>query len=488
MKLQIILQNRGLFTKLRLDAVRKSFIFSLLTNKRASEHHKGTSCLINQTMSRKQASPILLSKGILMVEIMIAISLFMLFTISTFSLNSSMQGIKLWSLKELDILKSSSIIINRAIVNSSTTANMYGNYSSEVIEGPLRIIKSDFIYSWGESSCLQRIDFDANNVSYFPSAVFLGAGNNSTDIEVRNSIAYVTADSSIQSQSDLFIIDTNIIENPYIISAINTGPGLSSVAVAGPYIYAANTSSMSQLQIIDIHDRRFPRIISQLKLPFPQATTTAPKASSIYYKNGYIYLGTSKWDGAEFHSIDVRDPLNPKVIGSFETNTLVNDIHIYNDIAYLATSDETQMRMLDILDKENMHSIHIFSSGGWQVQQGKVIDYFEGILGLGRTVGGVNQITNHEVFIFSTSTDYLMQFSKDIPGGIYGMLIRMPFIYVLTHAPLSEFQVWDSTMSKKIYEISLNSKPVAMTCDWSRLYFATGDDGGLSVLNIMQDE
>jgi hypothetical protein len=415
---------------------------------------------------------------------MISLSLFILFTISTFALNSSSQGIKTWSLKELDLMKKSVLTMDNAINNSSSTNNLYGNNSVVISSGPFSVIKSDLTNSWGGSSCSSRINFDSAKINLFSSGVYLGTSNASTDIEVRNSVVYLTADSATQSLPDLFIIDANNPQLPTIISSLNTGPGLSSLAVAGPYIYVANTSSISQLQIIDIHDRRNPRIVSQIKLPLPEASTTPTIANSIFYKNGYVYLGTSKWDGAEFYSINVSDTLSPSIVGSFETNTLVNDIFVSGNFAYLATSDEYQMRVIDISNKANMTLAYTFTTSGWQVQQGKVIEYFENTLGLGRTVGGINRTTNHEAFIFSTSTNTQVQFSKDIPGGVYGFIMRPPHNFLVTHSPNEEFQVWNSDLSSKIYQKPLGINPVDISCDRSTIYMATGNERGFIELSL----
>ncbi len=429
-------------------------------------------------------------KGFLSVEIMIALSLFTLFSISTFTLSTTMQDMKLWSLKRLDLIKESVEVMDGALRDDSpsTTASLYGNDSVFLNSQLFSAVKSNYINGWGSSNCSPRIDFDKTKVEYFDSGVFLGAGNASTDIEARNSIAYVTADSASQSLSDIFIIDAKDFNNSTIISSLNTGPGLSSIAVAGPYLYVANTGTLSQLQIIDIHDRVSPRIVSQLKLSLPEASTTPPRASSVFYRNGYVYLGTNKWDGPEFYSIDVTDPLLPKIVGSFETNTLVNDIYVYDDRAYLATSDEKQMRVIDTKDKSNLILVNSFTSSGWQTQQGKVIEYFENTMGFGRTVGGINQISNHEAFMFSTSnaTSSVMpvEYSKDIPGGVYGFLIRNPYIYLLTHALGEEFQVWNTDFTSKIYSKSLGNMSVAMSCDWSNIFFATGDEKAIAVLKL----
>jgi hypothetical protein len=424
------------------------------------------------------------NKGFLIAEIMIAISLFVLFTITTYTMTFSMDGLKIWSIQQLVKIKDAVIEIDNIIDSDEEAGEMFGNNSRKIKIEPFSVIKSDYIESWGDTTCYPRVTFDESKLEYLSDGIFLGTGNKSTDIEVKNSIAYISTNSTTQSQPDFFIIDVHDKSNPIILSSLNTGPGVSSLVVAGPYAYLANTSSISQLQIIDMHDRANPSLISQLRLPLPEASTTPSRSNTIFYRNGYVYIGTNKWDGNEFQIIDVRNPSSPSIVGSIETDTLVNDIFVYKNKAYIATSDVNQMRIIDVSDKHNPITLETFSSTGWETQQGRVVEYFENTLGLGRTVGGINRIHNHEAFIFASSTTLHMDFSKDIPGGVYGYIIRPSFVFLLTHASDAQFQVWNKDFTNKTFEMSLLKNPVKMKCDWSTIYFATGDEYGLSILTL----
>lgn len=418
------------------------------------------------------------TQGFLTMEVMLSFSLMILFMISTFTLYSSMQELKMWSVKALNQLKD-----NVTNIESSNIVSMYGNDTKISSEGYLSVAHSDYENAWGRNSCEPRLFID-EDYEYFSGGVDIGTGNISTDLEVRNDIAYLVADSTASSQQDFFIIDFTDFNNPIIISSLNTGPGISAVEVAGPYIFVAQSSTVNQLQIIDISNRNSPSLISQIKLPLPTATTTAPFATSIFYRKGFVYLGTTKWGGAEFSIIDVSNIYNPVVVGVFETGTLINDIYINNDIAYIASSDKNQMRVVDISNKSNPTLLDIFSPSGWQTQEGKVLDYFEGRLGLGRTVGGFNVTTNHEAFIFDTDPNLQNSISKDVPRGIYSMLIRNDNVFLLTHDNYHELQVWNGDLSQKIQEIDLLSSPKKMSCDGSSIYFSTGDFKAISVLKL----
>jgi len=414
--------------------------------------------------------------GFMMVEVMLAFSIFTIFTISIFTLNSSMQRLKIWSVNELQKMKILVADFDNGVYASST---LYGNNTKIYSNDLFRISKSDYGKAWGREVCYPRLSFDQINFDSYLNGINTGLGNVSTDIEVRNDIVYLSTDSSTASSPDFYVIDNTDPGKPTILSSLHTGPGINAIEVAGPYVFVAQASTVNQLQIIDIHDRSNPKVISQLKVNLPTATTTAPFAHSIHYSNGYVYIGTTKWNGEELQIIDVSNIKSPLVVGTFETGTLINDIYVDGDFAYLATSDEMQMRTIDVSDKSMPRLIDSFSPSGWQTQEGKVVDIFEGNLSLGRTVGGFNVVNNHEVLLFASTT-----LSRDIPGGVYSIIQRPENIFILTNANGREFQVFDTNIQNKKYDFPLGSSPVKMVCDNFKLYFATGKSNGFVMLDL----
>lgn len=374
-----------------------------------------------------------------------------------------------------------------ALFNSSTSTPEYigrfGNDTRDILFEPLNRLTSDYSTAWGKDSCRARVNVDFSKFLLYSSGINTGIGveNPSTDIEVRNGIAYLTADSPTSSAHDFFIIDMRDPRVPSILSSITTGPGLSALDIAGPYVYTANIGTTNQLQIIDIHNRSTPIILSRYRLPLPRASSTAPFASAIFYDKGLIYLGTEKWEGHEFNIIDVANPASPQYLGSFETNTLVKNIYVRDGLAYVAGSDINQMRILDVQNPSSISLVANFSPSGWETQEGNIISFFEEQFSLGRTTGGFNNISNHELFIFSTTSMPTVRFSRDIPGGVYGIVHRPPYIYLATHFLNKEFQVRDENMSI-IFEKTLGFSPSAMSCDAQDFYFATGDNRGVAVM------
>ncbi len=428
--------------------------------------------------------------GFLIAEIMMSFSLMTLFFVSTLILFSSMKNLEMTTKNQLILIKKASADMDYFIKNNifrtmqDVKISSYGNYSKKIEIGKLDILHSNFASAWGSDSCDARFSFNPLKIKLENNGVNLGNGNVSTDLEVRNGIAYVTADSSSATSHDLFIIDIRDPTSPNIITSQNTGPGLAAIEVAGPYIFAANLGTTHQLQIFDIHSRDSPLLISKLKLPTPDVSTTPVFASSIFYSNKKIFLGTQKWDGNEFSIIDVEDPFFPKYLGGFNTNTLVSDILVKGDTAYLANSNDHQMSILDISNPNQIQETGAFSPPGYQTQEGKYISFFEGRLSFSRTTGGFNVAAHHEIFIFGTTSQVQEEYSHDIPGGVYGTIMRQPFIFLATRSPGHEFQVWNEKVSEKIFDMPLGFFPQKMVCDRDSLYFATGDQYGIAVITL----
>ena len=166
-------------------------------------------------------------------------------------------------------------------------------------------------------------------------SVDLGPGNESVDLDVLNKIVYLAAQASDKKKPDFYIIDATDGEHPLVKSNLNTGPGLNALDVAGQYVYLANRDADAQLQIINASDLNNPVLIKSYKLPNTSDDDGIPL--SIFYASSKIYLGMKKNNGPEFNIIDVSNPNNPVLLGSYEINDNVNDIYINSNRAYLAT-------------------------------------------------------------------------------------------------------------------------------------------------------
>ncbi len=419
------------------------------------------------------------SGGYLIVEAIIAVSIVTMMMVSAVSILISDSKLKVVTQSKLDELSNASMDIEN------------GPFTQTVIS------EQRYIHELGKSTC----SLNSNQYSFTASTTFLTginlpSGSNVTDVIARNNIAYMTVDSANQSDPDFYIIDTDDVHKPFVLSAVNTGPGLASVTVAGHYAYVANESTVSQLEVIDIIDRTKPVIVSKLKLPLPTATTTPPHASSIYYDNGLILLGTEKWNGNELNTIDVHNPLSPQYLGGFDATTRINNIYAntYSDsYVYSADADLNQLRVIDNSIPVRPVLLSGFSPAGSAVLEGKVItaeDSSSTKFYFGRNGGGFDNPNQDELFVFDSKQDQLMAnplHSLNIPGGIYGIVVCGGYVFLAVGSsgntsPTPSLQVWKNDFSKKVYQIPLPTRPASLSCDHDRLYIGLiGASGGQNI-------
>ena len=306
-----------------------------------------------------------------------------------------------------------------------------------------------------------------------------------TDIDILGGFAMITTDDSTLSLPDLYIYDVTDLSQPQLISSLNTGPGLSAIQVVGEIAYVANTSVSSQLQIIDLSTFEAPQLVSSLAMPNPGADGI--QGHSLYSIDDKVYLGTLKNSSSEFYVIETSNLTGPAVLGSFEINTQVNAIVVDQGKAYLATPNQLQLRVLDVSSPSSISLVSAFTTSGYQVQDGRSLDLFGDSVFLGRTVGGFNNPSNHELFkLLLSGTGQLSQnFSADIAASARTLFVRDNFIFVGSNDPTKEWQVWGLGAGGAILpwsNLDLPASVVATDCEDQ--YFFVALEGSSQVVII----
>jgi hypothetical protein len=365
---------------------------------------------------------------------------------------------------------------NERIETDSTITSSSSNQSISFIS-----IKNNptvhSISSAGTSLC--SVDLFKSSLSITPITLPINSTIPLTHLEVRNGIAYASADSSKASDPDIFIFDIRDPAQPKLISSLNTGPGISSFILIGNHIVTADSSTAHQMQSIRLDSLTTPILEMSYKLPLPYATATPPFADSIFGRGNIVYIGTEKWVGPEFSAVDMTDSLHPSFLGGFETDSQVSDMFIQGSTAYIATAGQGQFMVIDIHDPKNMFASSQSSPSGWSRQEGNAVSVFENNITGGRTSGGFNITQDHELFSWNASSTGLQPgiFSNtpqslDIPGGVYGLVTDRTHIFVVSRTIGHELQIFPadyiSTSTAQYY--SLPALPESMTCDGHSLY------------------
>lgn len=426
-------------------------------------------------------------RGLSHIEILIAISILSLSIVGSIHITFASKRIlnKGELYQELKSRALSALLVEKEKpfndLHSSSSTSEYihdllvtprDNYTQEIkssisshsgVSFEVSMLQRDFDESRAQDNCAFNLKGNWEDPQIV-GKVDIGIDNEGTGIVVRNKKAYLTADSAVQSKEDFFVISIENPEHPHILSKINTGPGIRAITQTGRYAYAGNTSINAQLQIIDVMNVTSPFVAAEFKLPHTDASTTPGVARSIYLSDDVIYLGTNKNTGRELHVIDVSNPLLPSYVSGIEVDTQISAIDIAHNLIYLATPTFHQFR---VFDSEDLSTLNALSLSGWQSQEGKSIVRFIDNMYIGRSVGGFNNVDNHEVFSFrhSTSTPLAAGYSSvDIASSVNAIVVRPPYVYLGTSDPAKEFQVRDLHTLSPVSHLNLNAPITDLTC------------------------
>lgn len=429
------------------------------------------------------------NKGIVLVDIILALSLGAIFVVILFESSSVAR-------KLFEQSHEREHLMDNYEVYADSFADMYPNeqrisngitgigkwYGNDRIETEIDIagkISFNSVRSYPFAEITNRVpvcsvDFYKNgtisiNQIFLPIDPLLPL----SDLEVRNNIGYVSTDSTRASDPDIIILNIASSSSPNIISSINTGPGVTSLSLVDQRIFAAIPSTVSQIHLIEIDLFQNLSLDNKYTLPLPSTTTIPTTASSIFYYNNHVYVGTEKWDGDEFNILDISSTDNINKDGGLEIGSKITDIFIWDGIAYLATAAKDQLIVVDIRDSENPKILKTFSPSGWSRQEGKRILLFEENTIFGRTSGGFDIASDHELFSDAPTSSDQLDFSQshNISGGVYGIIQDRFHTYIASRKVGHELQIFSRDIAMgPIESYSLPVSPQVLTCDNEKLY------------------
>ncbi len=345
-----------------------------------------------------------------------------------------------------------------------------------------------------------------------------------TDVDAYEGKLYVTVGSTDNdTDPTFFIFNVSNPENPVFLGKIDNADdvqsGLSAVAVDGKYAYVATAREISadpafgQLQIIDISNPLSPTVVYTLNLSGIVGTSGQGIGNSIFYKDGFVYLGLTKvgsgsTDG-EFNIIDVHNfPTNQPVLAdSYTVDNAVNAIYVKGGYAYLATPNSQELIVLDVSRPNDISTGSPIpwgydASGGGN---GKSLYLVGDSLYFGRTVPS----SGPEFYILNNSDPTNIVANNptpstiDIGDSVGGLVVRAGLdsasppilrnlVFLLTR---TNFQVWDITNLFAITQWSptfLNLagsgsatfEPV-LDCEGNYFFVGSNDNGDHGYLSVI---
>jgi hypothetical protein len=355
---------------------------------------------------------------------------------------------------------------------------------------------SDFDDTSENDTCDQNLSGDWTH----PHAVVTTTELESmTHIDAYEGRLYVSASNESAASSTvpetLFVFDIQDPTHPTLISKLDNDKnktGITDITVAssslGSYLYAASESSFArgQLQIFDVSTSS-PSLITTFKIS-SSTVSTAGIGKSIFYRDGYVYLGLTAATGPEFNIIDVHNPLIPVWIGGYDVGNDVNQIYVKGLYAYLATPNSRQLLILDISNPKNPIAVGGFQTSGGIGGNGKSMYQLGNTLYFGETFA----TTHPELYILNNANQNILlpQFtSQKIGSSVNGVIVRNNLAFLITTS--GQFQIWNVASSTNIspYATAITlpnaSSGTALDCEGNYMYVGSVDASNKGYLTVI---
>lgn len=353
---------------------------------------------------------------------------------------------------------------------------------------------------WGE--IWTPSDINSSNFGVVIAAKGSSANRTANIDHVRISITYI---------KDFYVFNISNPASPTFVGGLGSNPavsaGFNAVATDGTFAYVATNAgpASGQLQIIAATATPF-----QTKATFivPGVTGTGAQAlgSSIFYSNGYVYLGLTKTaTGPEFNIVDVHNPYNPTLLGSYSLGNGINSIFVRGNYAYLGTDNNS--RELAVLDISNPASPSLLGSGYNATPDTSGFGYGRSIYAVGDTLYlGRTYITNAPEFNILNVTNpssipstplgsYDSGPNATNPFSINGLIVRHYLAFVLLGSAtkggsLQILSVGTPASTTLSTSVSIPNGTagiggVSLDCEGNYIYAGSVDTNGNSFLTIV---
>ncbi len=394
--------------------------------------------------------------------------------------------------------------------------------SNSIIDNSVRLIKSDgtTLSALDRANTVTRWSTTPTNIIYGNSTNLWGESWTASDINdpdfgivfsVKNlsslprtaNIDYISV--SVTYIKQFYVLDASDPTNPTLVGEIANNPtspsanaGFNALTTDGKYVYVAlDTVSGGQLQIIDTATNPY-SVIKTFSVP--GVSGNQGKGNSIFYKDGYIYLGLMATgissNGPEFHIIDVRNPSAPIVVGHWPSSgnlgNNINAIKVRGDYAYLATPNSEELKIIDISDPTNPTLTSGFDAPD-ATGNGRSLDLVGNNLYLGRTFTSSNQ----ELYVVDISDQANIPTTplgiQEISRSVNALLIRDYLIFLISSTSSQEgkLEIWNSSDKSNLTpfttSISLpntsggisNTFIPTMDCEGNYIYASSVPSSGL---------
>ena len=248
------------------------------------------------------------------------------------------------------------------------------------------------------------------------------------DVFVQGDYAYM-----LGGGGTLFLIyDVSDPENVSLISTTSVLAKGFSLFVKDDFVYVAASHNNNELQIIDVSDKTSPQIVGTHNTPGRE------DGLGIFVSGSVAYMSAEAGGGADFFTFDVTDPTNPVPLDSLDLASSGNYVYTLGNYAYVATDHDSQeLTIIDVTDPSNISITGSYDASGNEDGLGIFVRNNNAFL---TTSNGAD-----DLFIINISVPASPSLisSFDLEGSGFDVFVDGDYAFVGTDSSSKEFQVVD---------------------------------------------
>lgn len=440
------------------------------------------------------------SNGFLALELVLSITLGTIFLISIFYLSESFKKFEGEIFTKINIY-----FKNRSNFSSSSKSELY---SKSNVYDWITDHKSSSLENWTidnewqhtTNSCNPSIfatfSSTTNQVLTKHFSTRLVQNNIPTGISAINNILYISSDSSSSTDRDISVYKINYSETYNfpdstskiytpnsldLISSINNGSGVLSLAQYKKWIFVGNSSTQKQLIIYDISNQGSLSQIVQLKLPGLTDEQLVGYSLASYGK--YLVIGTKKSIGKELFLYNISNISSPALIANIEVSSQVNSIFISKSVSpnlidiYISTPKSIEIQRFSLGLNNTLTQTGEYDALGGN-GNGQVVEKNGPHIYLGRSVG------ERELYALKTESSSSLsqinyEYATKTTTSISNVLSGKNTLFIVDNFSGGSLKVFNTNNFNKtfnlerVFPLQGFGRPIAISCDGQILYILT---------------
>lgn len=181
---------------------------------------------------------------------------------------------------------------------------------------------------------------------YYPGIISkLALTSGGDKIQVQDNYAYITSDTG----GKFHIIDVTSSTSPQLLSTLLLTGDLSNLYVSGDYAYVVSDDNAKELQVINVTNKSSPTLAGTYNAPGTQ------DAMGVYVVGTKLYMTRQNGGQDEFAVLDISNPTNPSLLGSMNLGATAFEPIVSGNYAYIASDNNTEE--LQIINISNPASL-----------------------------------------------------------------------------------------------------------------------------------